>query len=158
MTNRRSVLAGLLFCLSLVLPAIAVAGGDWNDGGIAWRPLDEGLAEAKKEGKPVCLVVYTEWCPHCTKYSKVFHDPAVVEKSKRFVMIRIDKDKRAMTAHRYAPSGDYVPRTIFLAPDGEIRKDVTAKREDYPHFYDENDPAALLAGMDAALAEAKKAA
>lgn len=157
MTSRRALLS-LLLALLLAAPAVSIAGGDWNDGAIAWRPLDEGLAEAKKDGKPVCLVVYTEWCPHCTNYAKVFHDPGVVEKSKRFVMIRIDKDKKAMSAHRYAPSGDYVPRTVFLSPDGEIRKDVTAKREDYPHFYDESDPASILSGMDAALAEAKKAA
>jgi len=158
MTTRRTLLSSLLLALLLTVPAASFAGGDWNDGAIAWRPLDDGLAEAKKEGKPVCLVVYTEWCPHCTNYSKVFHDPRVVEKSKRFVMIRIDKDKKAMTAHGYAPSGDYVPRTIFLSPDGQIRKDVTSKREDYPHFYDESDPTSVLSGMDAALAEAKKAA
>jgi len=158
MTTRRFLGPLLAIALLLLAPAVGSAGGDWNDGAISWKPLEEGLAEAKKEGKPVCLVVYTEWCPHCTTYSKVFHDARVVEKAKRFVMIRIDKDKRAMTAHRYAPSGDYVPRTVFLSPDGEIRKDVTAKREDYPHFYDENDPASVLGGMDAALAEAKKAA
>ena len=153
-----SAVAPIFLAVLFAHAAPARAGGDWNDGAITWRSLDEGLAEAKKSGKPVCLVVYTEWCPHCTNYSHVFHDPRVIEKSRQLVMIRMDKDKHAMTAHGYAPSGDYGPRTVFLSPDGEIRKDVKAKREDYPHFYDEKDPASLLGGMDAALAEAKKAA
>jgi len=45
---------------------------------------------AKKENKPVCLIIYTEWCPHCTNYSKIFHNASVVEQTKQFVMIRID--------------------------------------------------------------------
>ena len=31
----------------------ALAGGDWNDSGVKWRSYDDGLAEAKKEKKPV---------------------------------------------------------------------------------------------------------
>jgi thiol:disulfide interchange protein len=129
----------------------ALAGGDWNDTGIKWRPYEEGLAAAKKEKKPVCLVFYTEWCPHCTNYSKVFHDSKVVEKAKRFVMIRLDKDKQKELSAKYAPDGEYIPRTYFLAPDGKLDPDIHAPRDKYLYFYDEKDPASVLGGMDAAL-------
>src|SRR5215510_12314691 len=84
----------VLIALATVLGPVPVrAGGDWNDTGVAWQPFEAGLAAAKKEKKPIRLIVFTEWCPHCTNYSKVFHDPRVVEQSKKFVMIRVDKDK-----------------------------------------------------------------
>jgi thiol:disulfide interchange protein len=130
---------------------LAQAGGNWNDAGIAWQPYEQGLETAKKDKKPVCLVFYTEWCPHCTNYSGVFHDKGVVEKSKKFVMIRLDKDKNAEISKKYAPDGEYIPRTFFLSPEGEISK-ITAPRDKFLYFYDEHQPAPLLAAMDKALA------
>ena len=128
----------------------ALAGGDWNDAGIKWRTFDEGLAEAKKTKKPVCLIFYTEWCPHCANYSKVFHDPKVVEKSKQFVMIRIDNDKNQELSKKFAPDGSYIPRTYFLTSAGVLDPDIHAPREQYKYFFDERSPDSVLAAMDAA--------
>src|SRR5262245_59679460 len=108
MPNIRRIAAALLVTLAAV--SAARAGGDWNDAGIGWQPYEAGLAAAKKEKKPVCLVIFTEWCPHCTNYSKVFHDPKVVERSKQLVMIRLDKDKNVDVSQKYAPDGQYIPR------------------------------------------------
>jgi protein-disulfide reductase (glutathione) len=143
----------LLVVAALALAAAPAFAHDWNETAIAWKGLDDGLALAKAEGKPVCLIVYTEWCPHCGNYSKVFHDPKVVEKAKRFVMVRLDQDKEKARTGAYAPDGGYIPRTMFLAPDGILAADVHAPRPKYQYFYDENDPASVLAGMDAALAK-----
>jgi protein-disulfide reductase (glutathione) len=134
-------------------PRRAHAAHDWNEGAIAWKSLDEGLALAKKEQKPLLLVVYTEWCPHCANYAKVFHDSKVVEKAKQLVMVRLDQDTDKATAQKYAPDGGYIPRTLFFAPDGTLAPDVHAPRPQYKYFYDEKDPASVLAGMDAALAK-----
>jgi glutaredoxin len=133
------------------------AGGDWNDGNIAWKSYDEGLAAAKKEKKPVCLIFYTEWCPHCANYSRVFHDAKVVEKSKEFIMIRLDKDKNAEISKKYAPDGEYIPRTYFLTSDGTLDPEIHAPRPQYKYFYDEAQPGAVLGGMDAALKKFKAA-
>jgi len=139
--------------------ALALAAGparaepeDWNDA-LGWQPYEQGLAKAKAEKKPVCLIFYTEWCPHCRNYSKVFHDPKVVEQSKKFVMIRLDKDKNAELSKKYAPDGEYIPRTLFLSPAGTLDPSVHAPRDKYQYFYNESDPASVLAGMDAALAK-----
>ena len=128
-----------------------LAGGDWNDGGIQWRSFDEGLKEAKEKKKPVLLIFYTEWCPHCTNYSKVFHDAKVVEQSKNFVMVRIDKDQNKELSGRFAPDGQYIPRTYFLGPDGQLDASIKAPREKFQYFYDENNPASVLTAMDQAL-------
>jgi len=38
----------------------AASAHDWNDGQIAWKDYQDGLAGAKKEKKPVCLIFFTE--------------------------------------------------------------------------------------------------
>src|SRR5262245_7285262 len=153
-TPARRTLVALLLVASTLPVTAARAGGDWNDQGVAWQSYDAGLAQAKKDKKPVCLVFFTEWCPHCTNYSKVFHDPAVVAKSKDFVMIRLDKDKNGELSGKYAGDGQYIPRTFFLSPSGDLLE-VTAPRDKYRYIYDESDPKSVLGGMDAALAKTK---
>lgn len=137
-------------------PRPAVAPEDWNDAQIAWQPYDAGLAKAKTENKPVCLVVYTSWCPHCRNYAKVFHDPKVVSKAKEFVMLRVNADEQPAIANKHIPDGGYIPRTFFLQSDGNLMADVHAPRPQYMYFYDENNPAGVLGGMDEALKKSKK--
>jgi thiol:disulfide interchange protein len=145
----------LLASVAIGLASPALGGGDWNDTKIKWRTYEDGLAEAKKSKKPVLLVFYTEWCPHCTNYSKVFHDPKVVEKSKEFVMIRLDSDQNKDLGKKFALDGSYIPRTYFLAADGTVDPTIHAPREQYKYFYDEKNPASVLAGMDSALKKLK---
>lgn len=141
----------LVLGMGMWLSQTVLAGGDWNDAGINWQPYEQGLAMAKEENKPVCLIFYTEWCPHCINYSKIFHDGNVVERTKQFVMIRIDKDKHPDLSEKYAPDGQYIPRTYFLSPEGTLDSSIHAVRDRYKYFYDEYKPAALLVGMNQAL-------
>ncbi len=149
MLNARAV-AGALLGLAMLTAPPARAGGDWNDKQINWRRYEEGLAEAKKEKKPVCIIFYTEWCPHCANYSAVFHDAKVVELSKRFVMVRLDKDKEKELSKKYTPDGEYIPRTYFLSSAGALDADIHAPRDKFLYFYDEKTPASVLAGMEEA--------
>ncbi|RMD86210.1 MAG: hypothetical protein D6815_00340 [Candidatus Dadabacteria bacterium] len=135
-------------------PRKALAGGDWNDAQIGWLSYQKGLEAAAKSGKPICLVFYTDWCPHCRNYSGVFHDPRVVEAAKKFVMIRVERDSNRELSSKYAPDGDYIPRTLFLSPQGELWEDIHAQRAQYVYFYDERRAESLLAGMRAALGRA----
>jgi thioredoxin-like negative regulator of GroEL len=158
MTPLRRAGALIVTVAALVLvapPPAAVAGGDWNDSGIAWESYEQGLAKAKTDKKPVCLVLYTDWCPHCTNYSRVFHDAAIVARAKDFVMIRINKDQHAEISKKHAPDGEYIPRTYFLSSAGVLDASISAPRAQYRYFYDEADPKSLLAGMDAALTKLK---
>ena len=151
---RSIALIPLTLLLALGAAGSALAAGDWNDQQIKWRSYDEGLAEAKKSKKPVLLVFFTEWCPHCKNYSAVFHDPKVVTKAKQFVMIRLDGDKNKELSQKYAVDGSYIPRTFFLSSDGTL-SDIHAPREQFKYFYDERNPDSILAGMDAALKRLK---
>jgi thiol-disulfide isomerase/thioredoxin len=146
MTKGRRAALGLALGLVLAVAPRARAH-DWNDAQIAWKDFEPGLEAAKKEKKPICLVVFTEWCPHCKNYSAVFHDPKVVEQSKKFVMIHVDKDKNPAVSKKYAPDGEYIPRTYFLRPDGTLAGDIHAPRDKFQYFYDERDPNGILTGM-----------
>jgi len=143
-----STLRALALALAVaVVPCPPAAAHDWNEKAIAWQPYEAGLAAAKKEKKPVLLVFFTEWCPHCRNYAQVFHDPKVVEQAKKFVMIHVDKDREPALSRQYAPDGEYIPRTYFLSPAGKLDPSIKAPREKYVYFYDEKDPAGLLAAM-----------
>lgn len=148
----RAMMAAALIAVFLLAGSTSVqAGGDWNEGGITWRGYAEGLAEAKKNGKPVVLVFFTEWCPHCTRYSGLFHEEKVVSQSKNFVMIRLDKDKEGELSGKYAPDGEYIPRTFFLSANGDVMSSIKAPREKYQHFFNPQQSGELLAAMDLAL-------
>lgn len=144
--------AGLLVVAGALLSTVVAAAPlDWNDREIRWMGLDEGLREASRNGRPVCLVVYTQTCPHCRNYSEVFRDPRVVEKSKKFVMVKLDQGADDSQSRRYAPDGEYIPRTIFLSPEGEPQPQIHAARNRYVHFYDEHNPSSVLTAMNKAL-------
>jgi hypothetical protein len=129
----------------------ATAGGEsWNAAQIDWQPYEAGLAQARAQNKPVCLVLYTNWCPHCRNYSHVFDDAQIVDRARGFVMIRANADEEPAVAGKYASDGGYVPRTFFLASDGTLDPEIHAPRPKFRYFYDERDPRSLLGGMDTA--------
>ncbi len=133
-------------------PAAAADAEGWNAAQIAWRSFDEGRAEAARTHKPMMLVLYTSWCPHCRNFAHVFDDPTVTAAARDFVMVRANADAERELSQRFAPDGAYIPRTFFLSPAGELAPEVKAHEGRYQYFYDERDPSALVAGMHRARA------
>lgn len=155
--QQRLWLGVVVFALVAAFAGKVFAGAEgWNDENIKWMAYDDGLKAAKEQGKPVCLIFYTSWCPHCSNYAKVFGDAKVVEKAKSFVMIRLDSDKNKEVSTKYKPDGEYIPRTFFLSSEGALDEGLSESRPQYKYFYNENDPASILGGMDRALAKLKK--
>jgi hypothetical protein len=143
--------------LVLVLAGCAVSDAPppavpWSPAQIAWRGFDEGLQDAKQRHVPVCLVFSTTWCPHCANFAKVFTDPQIIETSKQLVMVHIDSDQSKELSARYAPDGEYIPRTFFTDANGNVITGIKANGQRFMYFYDEKSPKALLAGMKAAVA------
>lgn len=150
--SRAALIAFVLLAGTFCLQAPARAGGpiDWNDA-IAWKSYDEGVELARAEHRPICLVLYGDWCPHCHNFSRVFHDEKVVRLARRFVMVHADIDRERAVSSRYNPDGGYVPRTFFLTPEGDLRTDIHANRSRFQYFYDESNPAGILRAMEQAL-------
>ena len=148
---RRRIVSTALVGLALLFGSLTFAGGDWNEDGVAWMSYEDGLAAAKESGKPICLVFFTDWCPHCVNFAKLFHNSAVIEKSSEFVMIRLNKEAYPKLSSRYAPDGQYIPRTYFLTSAGKLDPTLHAPRDKYKFFYHESRPESILGGMTRAL-------
>lgn len=147
---------GAVFCLegcarSASTTAHTEGEADWNDSGINWRSYEGGLAEARATGKAVVLIFYTDWCPHCHNYSRLFHEPEVISLADAFVMIRVERDAHRDISARYALDGEYIPRTFFLSPDGVLLPGLDSGREQYRYYLDEHDPSELTSRMEEAL-------
>src|SRR5690242_7198575 len=56
-------------------------GVEWR-GAIEWHDWNEGLGIARKSSKPIMVVVYADWCPHCRALGPVFADPEIESLSK----------------------------------------------------------------------------
>jgi thiol:disulfide interchange protein len=121
-------------------------------GGIEWTyNVDDALALAKKQGKPVMVDFMAVWCPPCRAMEdSTFSDRAVVEKASAFVPVRIDIDKQRDVASKYGAlarkyGGIGIPNILFLDGDGTKLKHVVG-------YYG---PRELVAAMDSALAVRK---
>lgn len=118
------ILGFLLFTSTVLISAAAGDAISWNDSGIQWWNYEKGLDHAWREGKPVILVIYTDWCPTCKKYSRVFLDERVIQESDKFVMVRINMDDEKDVSSKYAFDGRYIPRTFALHPGGSVMHEI----------------------------------
>ncbi len=115
-------------------PTIPADG--WNDQ-IAWRGLEEGLREAKQTGRPLMMVVHTQWCPKCRALKQTFNeDPQVERLSESFVMVHVDQDAEP-SATLYAPDGTYIPRVVFLDAEGKLDPELSNsnRTSKFRYFY-----------------------
>ena len=149
---RRLVVAAMACALAMSAQAGPHLAG-FNDAQIEWRDIEAGLAEARRTGKPVFLLVHATWCPTCRKYRSVFSDPEIVALSKDFVFVLVDRDKEAAASAAYAPDGEYIPRSMMLTSEGVLRPELNAGRQDYRFFVNPSDPRQLRSLLKAALAE-----
>lgn len=143
---------------AFVLLPLAVAGAvlarspelaeAWNAPAIAWRDLRSGIKEATQAQKQVIMVFHAPWCSSCKRYREVFKDPAIVEASRGFVMILVDADADKQANGAFSPDGTYVPRTLFMDWEGNVRPDVIGSTDPkFPHTIDINGPGELLSLM-----------
>lgn len=95
--------------------------------GIKWyEDFDEGLAEAKRTGKPMMIDFYTEWEGwggyYVIKIDKfVYTDSEVIKLAKEFVCVKVDADEDEETNDNYGVRA--YPTVIFTNSQGkEISK------------------------------------
>ncbi|MCD6468646.1 MAG: redoxin domain-containing protein [Thermoplasmata archaeon] len=90
---------------------------------VKWVDYEDGLNESASTGKPIMLYIYSQKdCLSCDKMeNQLFSDTSFIDKSKGFVMIKLNVDvqqeKEIAFNHRvqYIP---YLPTTIFLSSNG----------------------------------------
>lgn len=121
---------------------------EW-DSSIPWKSWEEGSRLAKATNKPIFLLVYADWCPHCRNLKAVFADEEVKKLTETMVMIRQDADDDSATwlSAKVGSYGGYVPRIFFLGPDGSVKPEITSNNPKFPYFYTPEGIASLKASM-----------
>ncbi len=114
---------------------VATAPSHGFNDAIAWRHLEEGLAEAKSEGRPLMLVVHASWCERCKELKPAFSSARLSKLSERFVMVNADQDEIPAVLS-YAPDGKYIPRVVFIDPTtGSADEELQNPRRERYHYY-----------------------
>ena len=108
-----------VFLLFLILMAACRSDSGSPSENVKWHSYNEGLQLGEKEGKKVFLTFYADWCTFCTKMDKeTFHNQEVANfLNKRFVSIKVNKDKEEAIARKHFVTG--LPMTWFIEPSGE---------------------------------------
>ncbi len=99
--------------------------------GFAWiHDEREALALAKKEGRPVIIDFWADWCAACKELDRIaWADPRVRAEASRFVALKLDgtdgSDAFQALSEKYGIVG--MPTVVFIDPRGrEVPERVTA--------------------------------
>ncbi|TDO71257.1 thioredoxin-related protein [Flavobacterium chryseum] len=82
-------------------------------------PYKVALETAKKEGKPLFVMLYADWCPHCNQMKKeVFSDPVVMDfLKKNYICIWKNIEKEEGIALKNKFNTKALPTFLFLDSD-----------------------------------------
>lgn len=115
--------AGILFSIFMIVTVFIKSQG------VVWQSYSITLLEkAQQEGQPVIMDFYASWCAPCRELDEItFHDPQVVQKSKDFVMVKIDlttgeNEEYKKLVQKFNVKG--VPTVVFLDKTGQERLDL----------------------------------
>lgn len=96
---------------------------------VKWEPFSpEKVVQAKKDGLPVIIDFYADWCAACVEMDKLtFVKDNVIDASKKFVMLKVDAtspfDELTEWQQTYKVYG--LPTMIFIDSKGVVRTDLT---------------------------------
>ena len=88
--------------------------------------LDQAVAEAAAQGKPVMLDFYADWCVSCKEMERyTFPDPAVQQAMERYVLLQADvtandAEDKALMQERFGIPGP--PAMMFYDSSGEEQR------------------------------------
>ena len=104
------VLFSFLFCLFIQFSWSQVPA---SPNQISYK---EALAQAKKENKPIFIMLYANWCPHCnTMKSTVFSDEKVIDfMNANYISVWKDIDKEDGKAIKEHYNTNGLPTFLFI--------------------------------------------
>ncbi len=87
---------------------------------IVWRSdYEAAVKEAVKTRKPLMVDFYTDWCGACKLMdAEAYTDADIREQAQKFVMVKIDAEKRTDLAKRFEVTG--YPTILWLDGDAKV--------------------------------------
>ena len=76
------------------------------------------MQRARAENKPLLIDLYADWCQPCKMMdAQTYPDSRVIAQSEKFVMVRVNGDKRPDVMSAYGVSA--FPTVLFAQSDGK---------------------------------------
>ena len=124
------------------MPAQGKSPTDWHymsETQIDWRPYRQQVFEqAKKEKRPLFVLIYADWCEWCKKYEQMALETQPVQKrlSTDYIPVAVDYDKEKALAQSLGAR--LVPTTLLITPEGKklARLYGLVNQEDLPEILD----------------------
>lgn len=89
---------------------------------------DAGLAKAKKEGKPLFVLLYADWCHWCKRtQAESLTDPRIGKLMDKFVWMKLNSDKERKYKQEFGQDG--FPMMVILRPDGTVAEKIDGFRD-----------------------------
>lgn len=107
---------------SLIAATIVVAVGfslvPFSSDGDHIKPItgsyNDALRKAEKDGKPLMIDFYTDWCGWCKKMDALMEQAP--DEMAKFAYYRVDAEKDRALAQKFKVTG--YPTVVFVKPDG----------------------------------------
>ncbi|XP_053615500.1 thioredoxin domain-containing protein 12-like [Plodia interpunctella] len=117
--------------------------------------LESGLQIATHHNKPVMLIIHKSWCSACKRLKPKFANSEEIQTlSKHFVMVNLVDDEEPK-ANGFSPDGAYIPRILFISPNGNVDHDIYNEEGSNQHKYFYSKPDQIVKSMKKVLQKYK---
>ena len=96
---------------------------------LPWVADPEGtLAANEYRERPVVLLLYADWCPHCQRlFREVLVDPRITDLADRFVWVKVNSDLHQEYKRTYDQTG--FPMIVVLGQGGQVVSRIDGFRD-----------------------------